>query len=218
MLLPARCPLCGRPGPVPCRACAATLPGPAGSAHPAVLAYDGPARTLVAALKYRNARPVARYLGDRMAGLVEAAGLGPVDVVTWPPTSPARVRRRGYDQAALLARVVARRLGVPHRQLLRRLPGTGAQTGRTRAERLRGPRFALRARPPRRVLVVDDVVTTGATLGAAAAALRAGGATTVVTLAAAATPGRDERPVSGGPQSSYTQGRRTVKGVLWTSP
>ena len=67
--------------------------------------------------------------------------------------------------------------------------GGPSQTGRSRAERLHGPRFAAHAGVAgRRILVVDDVVTTGATLHAAAAALRAGGASSVVRAAVAATP------------------------------
>ena len=112
-----------------------------------------------------------------------------VDVVTWAPTSARRRRRRGYDQAELLARAVAWRLGVPCRRLLRRVDDPrGPQTGRTRAERLAGPTFVARRRVRGVVLVVDDVVTTGATLRAAETALLAGGARSVRSIAAAATP------------------------------
>lgn len=186
MLLPTRCPLCHRPGPAPCPSCSAEcLPAPATAAVPAVIAYEGAGRALVTALKYRNGRVLVPALAAAMARL---AAPTPVDVVTWAPTSAARRRRRGYDQAELLARAVARFLGVPCQRLLRRQPGP-AQTGRRRAERLGGPAFASRHRPPARVLVVDDVVTTGATLAAAVAALRRAGATEVHAVALAATPG-----------------------------
>jgi predicted amidophosphoribosyltransferase len=146
----------------------------------------GDGRRLLHSLKYRNGRAVAGALGSAMAALV---GPGEVDVVTWAPTAPARRRARGYDQAEVLARAVARQLGVPHRRLLRRADRTGPQTGRSRVERLaRAPTFAAARAVTGRVLVVDDVVTTGATLHAATQALLAGGATSVLAVAAAATP------------------------------
>jgi predicted amidophosphoribosyltransferase len=152
---------------------------------PAVLAFSGPGRRLLLALKYGNARPVVRSLAGAMA---LQARRHEVDVVTWAPTSPGRRRRRGYDQAEVLARAVAWRLGVPCRGLLRRVDGGPPQTGRSRHERLAGLAFVARRRVRGAVLVVDDVVTTGATLRAAEAALQRAGARAVHCLAAAATP------------------------------
>ena len=121
-------------------------------------------------------------------GMAATVAHEPVDVVTWAPTTPARLRARGFDQARLLARAVARELHLPCRPLLRRNPGP-AQTGRDAAARHTGPAFA--GRTPlagRRVLLVDDVVTTGATVSAAARALRRAGAERVTVVAAARTP------------------------------
>ncbi len=158
----------------------------------ALLAYEGVGRELVARLKYRNQRGALGGLGRAAASLVPV----PPDLVTWAPTSSARRGRRGYDQAELLARVVARALGRPARRLLVRRPG-GPQTGRAAADRWSGPTFGLVpgacGRLDRRsdtvVLVVDDVITTGATMAAAAAALRSAGAS-VQGLAIARTPVR----------------------------
>ncbi len=152
---------------------------------PAVLAFSGPGRRLLLALKYGNAKPVVRSLAGAMA---RRARRHEVDVVTWAPTSASRRRHRGYDQAEVLARAVARRLGVPCRGLLRRVDDGPPQTGRSRHERLAGPAFVARRRVRGAVLVVDDVVTTGATLRAAEAALHRAGASAVHCLAAAATP------------------------------
>jgi predicted amidophosphoribosyltransferase len=170
----------------------------------ALLAYEDVGRELVARLKYRNARSSLPFLAERMAALVAAEGAGPVgiDVVTWAPTTDARRRERGFDQAELLARAVARRLGrgVPCRPLLVRPPGS-AQTGQTLETRRKGPTF-FPARPcPPRVLLVDDVVTSGATVTAAARTLRAAGALQVHVVAAARTPriGRRRGPAPAGP-------------------
>ncbi|MEY2432340.1 MAG: hypothetical protein QOC92_2065 [Acidimicrobiaceae bacterium] len=152
----------------------------------AVLAYEDAGRELVARLKYRNARSTIRWLGAAMAALVEVSD---VDLVTWVPTTVDRRRARGFDQAELLARAVARRIGQSCGPLLVRRRGP-PQTGRTLAERSVGP--ALVARPRchsvRRVLLVDDVITTGTTISSAAHALRAGGVGYVSVVAAARTP------------------------------
>jgi len=178
--------VCRRDGPAPCSRCAAAAtPAPKTGAVPAVLAFEGPGRRLLLALKYGNAKPVVRSLATAMA---RQARRHHVDVVTWAPTSAGRRRRRGYDQAEVLARAVAWRLGLPCRGLLRRVDEGPPQTGRSREERLEGPSFVARRRVRGSVLVVDDVVTTGATLRAAEAALHQAGASAVHCLAAAATP------------------------------
>ena len=191
MFFSVSCPVCGAPGAAPCRRCAARLrpapdlPTPDGlDGLVAALSYTGTGRELVARLKYRNARAVLPALADAVAALVDPAT---VDVVTWAPTSAARRRERGFDQARLLAGAVARRLHRPCRSLLTREPGP-AQTGRPRRERLTGPKFTVARRPPRRVLVVDDIVTTGATMLAAGRALKAAGVIAVKGAAAARTP------------------------------
>lgn len=194
MLLPRTCPICRRPGPAPCGPCAAALlPAPSLATPPevdaciALVAYEDGGRELLARLKYRNARDALRWLAGGMAAAVAGSASPPADVVTWAPTTAARRRARGFDQAELLARAVARTLGLPCRRLLHRRPGA-PQTGRDLHGRRAGPEFTARRRAPPRVLLVDDVVTSGATVTAAARALRAAGAVQVVAVAGARTP------------------------------
>ncbi len=191
MLLPTRCPVCDAAGPAPCTTCVSAMrraPSVGAVAGVdrcfALLEYAGAARELVARLKYRNARAGVRWLAGAMAALVDE----PVSVVTWVPTTTARRRARGFDQAELLARAVARRLRTPCRRALRRHPGP-PQTGADAATRRLGrPVIAARGQLTGTVLLVDDVTTTGITLTAAAQAARSAGADRVIALVAARTP------------------------------
>lgn len=198
MLLASACPICDRPemrGRV-CAECrdglspAPVLPVPPGlDACRSLTSYEGVGRALVTGLKFRNRRAVVPFVAAHLAEMLVADA---VDVVTWAPTSRSHRRRRGFDQAEVLARRVAREAGLPLARCLVRLPGP-AQTGRHRSERIGGPRFDVRrgirgAVGGRRVALVDDVATTGATLTAAAEVLRAGGARAVIGVVVARTP------------------------------
>ena len=194
MMFQIRCAGCDAPGAAVCTTCRLALlgprPQPGSHGIHAALPFTGRARKVVLGLKYRNRRQVARHLAGLVVNAIVATGdQRHVDIVTWAPTSDARRRSRGFDQGELVARHVARQLGVPCRRLLVRSGASTTQTGRSRVERLQGPEFL--ARPGldgRRVIVIDDVVTTGATLRAAAAALRHAGVVEPLLYAVASTP------------------------------
>lgn len=195
MIFETSCAGCERRGAPLCTACRMLLAGRVPTNPPvgviAALPYTGRVRDVVIGLKYRNRRYVARHLAGLLVNRLVADGAHRgVDVVTWAPTSRARRGHRGFDQSELIARTVARQLGLPVRRVLDRRGSAEAQTGRSRVERRHAPGFAVRpGLDGAVVLVVDDVVTTGATLGAARAALESAGAD-VVLAAVAATPER----------------------------
>ncbi len=137
----------------------------------ALMAYDDEARVLITALKNRGHRGLITEMANRLALLVPPGGSF---TVTWAPTGAARRRQRGFDQAELLARAVARRRSLRCQPLLRRLPGP-PQAGQSRSDRRRNPGFRATGSIPSCVLLIDDVATTGATLVAAARVLRAAG-------------------------------------------
>jgi predicted amidophosphoribosyltransferase len=151
----------------------------------APLAYEGVARDLVGALKFRGALPLAGLMAAQMTADAPTFPDGAV-VVPVPP-SRVRLRRRGFDPAGLLARAFAERTGLRLQTVLRRSDRAGRQTQATRSQRSTRA-IAVEARSaPAVALLVDDVHTTGATLRACAAALKLAGSERVHALTYART-------------------------------
>lgn len=197
---PLECARCGTHGGSPCRECLDDLnpaaPVPELEPLHAVLAlvrYDDCSRPFVHDLKYRGRWGVARSLAPALATLVaeELAHVDEQPTLTWAPTTRARIRERGFDQAEVLARALGRELRRRPQRLLRRRAGVH-QIGRSRRERATGVGFDPIGECRGVVVVVDDVVTTGATLRAAGEALCRAGASGVIGLALAATPTGDD--------------------------
>lgn len=150
-----------------------------------LFSYEGVGRELIGRLKYSNHRDaVASLCGALVEALIER-GARPA-MITWVPTTPDRRRRRGFDQAEMLASYIANGLSAPCRGALHR-GDPGHQTGRSQRDRSAAAFTAIRRVPPE-VLIVDDVRTTGSSLAAAAMALRDAGAVVVWSATLAATP------------------------------
>lgn len=147
---------------------------------------EPPADALVHGLKYGGWPSLAEIMGRRMAAV---SGLGRTDPIVVPvPTTARRRRLRGYNQARVLAEVVARELGVPVVEALDRPRGrTQVKLGtRERQANVMGtfrvlPVVGSRIRGSE-VILVDDVLTTGATGKSAASALAGGGVASVDLL------------------------------------
>ena len=135
-------------------------------------------------LKLQGRRRCGGVLAEGMARVVQREGLDG-SLVTWVPGRRRDILDRGFDHAAVLARGVASRLGLPRRSLLVRTGFREDQAALGRAERFSNLEGAFQARPvSEAVVLVDDLVTTGATAGACTRALLGAGATSVEVLTA----------------------------------
>lgn len=157
-------------------------------------------------LKYRGYPSLARFAAELMARYIPAPAAG---VLVPVPLARARERRRGYNQAALLARLLGSFWRLPvDETVLARVREAGSQTALTPEERLANIRGCFRASGPGTgaeiVVIVDDVLTTGATLGAASAALVEAGWEEMGAVTFARTPPLERRIE----QSSKGQSRK----------
>jgi ComF family protein len=178
------CPRCALPRPcAPCPARESAF-----DRAYAPLAHAGPARRLVAALKFRGAVPVADLMAAQMTNATPTGALAGAVIVP-VPTDPKRARRRGFDHTLFLAHSLARRTGLPLNRALARSGGGPGQRGATRRARLTPGRLGFEGRglDGARVVLLDDVHTTGATLDAAARAAKEAGAMEVFALTYART-------------------------------
>lgn len=208
-LLPARCVLCGEQGTALCAPCQAMLPRNAQACarcalpmaqaeaecarcqrHPPPfdLAYSAwryapPLDSLVQKAKFGASlaclQVLTAGLGETLDGHLCTRELGAPEALLPIPLHLSRLRQRGYNQAAEIARCLSRRLRLPvRRDLLLRVRATAPQPGlglRERRRNLRGA-FALgTGELPAHVALIDDVMTSGATVGAAAMLLRSAG-------------------------------------------
>ena len=213
LIYPPRCPGCGQMGILFCDACQARIePTPTAAClrcgrpvsggplcfdcrrPPSSLddvmssgIFGGPLRNAIHALKYDGVRDLARPLAERMATYwpeVWQMGSASVpDLILPVPLHGSRIRERGYNQSALLARRLGPAVGLPENEkVLVRARATRPQVGLDAAARKENVAGAFACRGDvsgRHIVLVDDVCTTGATLEACAATLKANGAASV---------------------------------------
>lgn len=182
-LVPSRCYRCHKTtrGYEVCASCKTKTPlrRVAAWAH-----YQEYPKALIQRAKYERAATGLYEAANLMSTLLPQFGS---DLLLVPvPTATSRVRQRGYDQAAVMARRLAKISGLPYARLLARL-GQAHQVGSGRSERVAHLRNAFRPLRADRIrgahiLLIDDVCTTGATLESAAQALRKAGAKRVDAL------------------------------------
>lgn len=208
LLFPPKCVFCrrllrkGEEGL--CASCRTSLPwthGEEAEQHPEFVSlcvsplwYQDNVRASFHRYKFQGSRGYAKAYGRLVAQCVREHLAGRYDLITWVPLSPERLKKRGYDQAMLLAMAAALELGDVAVETLRKVRDTGAQSGLGKDDSARQANVlgAYQVVDPelaegRQVLLIDDVITTGSTISECARTLRSAGAAGVVcaTLARA---------------------------------
>ena len=168
-------------------------------------AYEGVLRQWIHLYKYGRVKSMSKPLAALLARALPAGEEW--DAVVPIPLHWRRRWSRGFNQADLLARAVARRLGVPVLPALRRVRHTPTQTGLSQSGRRRNvaAAFAIRnaaSAAGKRILLLDDVMTTGSTAAACAGVLRRAGASRIVLLTVA----RADRRFEAVPQQTNSPG------------
>ncbi len=203
LLRPPYCPCCGVPfssefalSASPDHICGKCREAPPrfDSARSAGL-YEGALREIIHAYKFSGLGGLSRDLGKLLgAHLQDRFGSCSFDFVTHVPLARRRYRERGFDQAWLLARSLAKNVGLTARPyVLERIRWEASQSKLSETQRRANVRGAFAVRKPeevegRHILLVDDVLTTGATADACAGALKTAGAEAVHVYTLARTP------------------------------
>ena len=149
----------------------------------ASLRYEGVGKELVHTLKYKGYAPVVeKVIAPLMANVLD--GNERFDLVVPVPLHRTRLAKRGFNQAKLMARGVAKRISAPVLDKLKVVRRTRDQVELSAEARRTNVTGAYASRGPvaGKVLLVDDVFTTGATLSECAEVLRKAGAGEVQAL------------------------------------
>lgn len=217
LLFPKRCVSCGKLGSYICRECFSKIEylqkpvcpvcqrqAIGGKTHPGcqgkynldglVVAcrYTGPVRAAIQKVKYRWAYDICQILLEILTASLWKFDLPPDLILVPVPLHSRRRRWRGFNQAELLAKEIAKRFNQPYGDLISRAQETRTQVGlskKARKENVRGV-FALKKSVTGQIrdknfLLVDDVYTSGATMQEAARVLKKAGANNVWAMAIA---------------------------------
>lgn len=156
--------------------------------------YEGGLKEAIHCFKYQNGKNLAPLFSDLiLSSSLCDAEFWKVDLVTCVPSTAFKVAKRGYNQAAVLAKEIALRIGKPNHNTIHRTRRTKDQNKLSLDERRENVKGAFRVVPPARdlkgchILLVDDVYTTGSTINECAQALKKAGAgqVNVLTIARA---------------------------------
>ena len=156
----------------------------------APLLYEKDVKNSLHRYKFSGLSAYSEIYGEFMAKSIDETEIT-CDIISWVPLSKRRYRKRGYDQAKLLADALAERLDLPSLRTLEKFVNNPAQSGTGGPEKRKANvKGVYRAYNPeningKRILLVDDIVTTGATLSECARVLHRNGAEEIIACAVA---------------------------------
>ncbi len=159
----------------------------------APLFYEDDVRESLHRYKFGGITAYAPVYGRLVADCIRDNLAGRYDLISWVPLSDKRLRKRGYDQAMLIAMAAALELDTVAVETLHKVVDVAPQSGTGSAEKRRANiSGAYEAADPelvegRRILLIDDIVTTGSTFSECARTLGMAGAESVVCAAVART-------------------------------
>lgn len=196
LIYPLRCAACGKSlDPLDefgvCRPCLSQIrqnPKRSSRTYSACL-YEGPIKELIHLFKYKGKISLAKVLSKLMIDFIKENSeiINGIDIITFVPIQPRRLKDRGFNQSRVLALNLSREFGIPVIDCLKKTLSTRPQNELTRDERLKNLKDAFKIRgrlnvKGHAILLIDDVMTTGATLSECSKALSDGGALRVRCL------------------------------------
>lgn len=204
LFYPSRCMFCRRdiaPGPPGlCAACQESVTPPENthgayfSVCVSALTFQDEAAKAIRRFKFGNCSCYAHGFGELIAERIYSELWGEFDLITWSPVSPDRLRRRGYDQARLLAEDAAQRLRQPVKSTLKKKKRVPQQSLIKSSEARKANILGAYSAPEpsvvagKKILLIDDIVTSGATLSECSKTLLTAGAERVLCCTLAKTP------------------------------
>ena len=156
-----------------------------------VFRYEGYVADAVRRFKFHGMQTYSQQFAKWMCIRIRGELDGKYDLISWVPCSARRRRKRGFDQAELLAKEVSKQLGVPCIRTVRKIKDTPKQSRQTSdAARRANVLGAYKAYKPenyigKRILMIDDVLTTGSTMEECGKMLRLAGSGDLVCAAIA---------------------------------
>ena len=156
-----------------------------------VFVYDELMRDLLHDMKFRNKKRIATGLGLLFAKYIEIPNED--YILTWLPMHPKKQKERGFNQAEVMAKEIAKALGVTCRNIIRRVIDTPAQSGlhpKLRQENVKGVFEIIKGLSVQgaSIVIIDDIFTTGASVNECAKVLKEGGAKKIYAKTLAISP------------------------------